>query len=253
MPRSRRTTFGLTVTAAVLLIGASIVWMLRGPAPGEVRRTVITTLQNESPASFLVTGTLTMTTEVQVDSSVYLTPDWLTAMLQRSSSGMLSMMEGTAHATVRVPGRVSYGIEVKRLTADQIEVRTNGRVRVTLPPIVLHSVEPNLSRLQVRTGTTGWMRLLPSDAPTNIRQAALASVEDALRQQARVHIDQTTQPRIHTAEALANTLRPALRAAGVSPDGFDIRINEHLVYTPPLPTSGDAPASAPSPRLDPPE
>ena len=232
----------------LVAIGA-LLWTLRQPSPGTVRRTVITTLQKETPASFLVTGTLDLTAEVRVDSAVYLTPDWLTRTLQTTQPRLLSMVEGRARATVRVPGRVSYGFDVKRLTAEAIDVRKDGTVRVTLPSLRVHSVAPDLSRLEVGSGSEGWTQIFPSDAHADVRQSALASVEDAFRKQAQARLNGSTQPRVNTAKALAAMLRPGLEAAGVTPDAFTIRINESLVYTPP--ETRDEPPDLPSPA-DPP-
>ena len=244
---SRRAAIGWA--ALLLLATGALVWVLRQPSPGAVRTTVITTIQEEAPASFLVTGTLEITTEVRIDSSVYLTPDWLTRMLQASQPGLLSWMEGTAHTTIRVPGRVSYGMEAALLTEDMVDVRRDGSVWLTLPPLAVHSVEPDLSRLEVQMGADGWLRLAPSDAHDAVRQSALAAVDDAFRQQARAHIDSATQPRIHTADALATLLRPALAAAGVAPDAFHVRINDRLTYTA-SPSADDA-GRLPLPADDP--
>jgi hypothetical protein len=127
-----------------------------------------------------------------------------------------------------------------------IDVRDGRRVRVRLPPLSVHSVEPDLSRLEVQMAAEGWMQLFPSDAHGDVRKAALSAVEDAFRQQAEAHLTQGTQARVHTAEALAHMLRPALQAADVSPEAFEVRISDRLVYTPPD-SIGDAPEALPNP------
>lgn len=223
-------TLGLIVAVGIA------VWQLP-PSAVDVRRTVVTTLQQESAESFLVTGTLTLTTRVTVDSTGYATPDWLTQLLQATNPGLLSLVEGSTAATVSVPGRVSYGFDVRTLPADDVTVERGGLVSVALPPLALYSVEPDLSKLELKTASQGWMTLVSSEAHSAVRDAAMAQVQDALRAQAQDYLDTATQPRVNTARALASMLTPPLRAVGVDAPRFRIRVADDLVLTPtPVPT-----------------
>ena len=197
-----------------------------------MRRTVITTVEEESPASFLVTGTLDLRVTVALDSSEYLTPDWLTTMLQMTQPGTVPLLRGRSRAEVRVPGRVSYGFDVQALTPEMIRLSDDQVVELELPRLAVHSVSPDLPRLEVRTSNEGWMRVLPSDANEQVRTAALSAVEPAFRRQAQRRFETATQPRLNTARALETMLRPALQAAGLSSPRFRVRVNDRLVLQP---------------------
>jgi hypothetical protein len=207
-------------------------WWSHVPQEARVRKTIVTTVQNETPASFYVTGTMEMTATVSVDSSALFTPGWLTLMLRTTNPAVVPLARGSATATIRVPGRVSYGFPIQALTPDKIEVGDDGRIGVALPVLRIHSVEPDLAQLQMKTETAGWMRLFASGAPTEVRDRALASVEQALRRQAETHLRSATQPRTNTARALASLLTPPLQAAGMNTPQFRIRIGDDLVLAP---------------------
>lgn len=212
---------------------ALVVWWDPGPSESAVRRTVLTTVQEEAPASFLVTGTLDISVTVRVDSSQYVTPDWLTYVVGQTQPSLLSLLEGSSQTQVRVPGRVSYGFEVQALTAQMITVEDDGVVAVDLPALTVHSVEPRLSRLRVRTSTRGWMRVFPSEVRADVRKRALDSVREAFRRQAEARIQTATQPRVNTARALQKMLTPPLQAAGLDEPRFRIRVGEQLTLEPP--------------------
>jgi len=216
----------------VLLAVAVGLWWTRGPSQETVRRTVITTVQEESPASFLVTGTLDLRVTVTVDSSQYMTPGWLTALVSATQPGVLSLLRGGARTEVRVPGRVSYGFDVQGLDPSMIRLADGNVVELTLPELSVRSVEPSLTKLEVRTRSEGWLRIYGSAAAEDVRARALAQVEPAFRRQARRHIASATQPRVNTARALEALLRPALQAAGVEAPAFRIRIGDRLVLQP---------------------
>lgn len=230
MTRKQLLAIALGAALGVAIAVGVALWQLN-PSDAEVRRTVVTTLQQEAGASFLVTGTLDITTTIRIDSMSYVTPAWLTSVLQATNPGLLAYAEGSTAATVRVPGRVSYGFDVSTLSADQIDIRGD-TVGVALPALRVHSVEPDLAKLQLQTESQGWMRVFPSDAHQDVRDRALADVNDTFRTQAQAHLDSATQPRIHTARALATLLTPPLRAAGVSEPQFRIRVADDLVLTP---------------------
>ncbi|MFO8099848.1 MAG: DUF4230 domain-containing protein, partial [Salinibacter sp.] len=96
-----------------LLLAVAVVWRDGGPSEDAVRRTVITTVEDEAPASFLVTGTMDVHVEVAIESAQYLTPDWLTSILQVTQPGSLALFWGESRTQARVPGRVSYGFDVR--------------------------------------------------------------------------------------------------------------------------------------------
>lgn len=215
-----------------LLMAVAVAWWQQRPSEATVRRTVVTTIQDEAPASFLVTGTLDMTIRVQVDSAQYLTPDWLTFVVRQTQPSVLPLLQGSSQTQIRVPGTVSYGFDVRDLTPSMVSLERNELVAVDLPALSVYSVEPDLTKLRVRTQARGWMRILSSDAHEEVRQQALAAVKEAFHHQAERRLASATQPRINTARALEAMLTPPLRAAGVSSPQFRIRVGEDLVMTP---------------------
>lgn len=231
MISKKRTALGIGILLGLLLAVAVALWR-GGPSDATVRRTVITTIQDEAPASFLVTGTLDLSATVRVDSSQLLTPSWIAVLLEQTQPGILTLIRGGAEAQVQVPGRVSYGFDVRSLTPSMVTVEEEGLVGVELPALSVHSVGPDLARLRVRTQTTGWMRVLPSEAPEEVRVQALTAVKGAFRAQAERRIDSATQPRVNTARALKAMLRPALKAAGIRSPRFRIRVGNDLVMQP---------------------
>ena len=230
MTSTLRAAIGGGAVVAVLLAGGLWLWG-EGPSDATVRRTVLTTIQDEAPASFLVTGTLEVSVTVRVDSAQYLTPAWLTYLLQQTQPSALPLIQGGAQTRVRVPGTVSYGFDVRALTPDMISVEEE-RIGVTLPSLSVHSVEPDLTRLEVQSQERGWMRVLPSDMPAAVRTQALGAVQDAFRTQTERRIATATQPRVNTARALETMLRPALQAAGVEAPQFRMRVGDDLVLQP---------------------
>jgi hypothetical protein len=227
-----RRALGIWVLVGLLLAVGGIVWWQQGPSEDQVRRTVVTTVQEEAPASFLVTGTLDIHVTVAIDSSQYATPGWITSVLTYGQPGLLTMLKGSSQTTVRVPGRVSYGFDVRTLDPKMIAVKDDGRVAVDLPELSIHSVEPDLSKLKVRTSTSGWMRVFPSEVRGEVRKRALAGVKEAFQRQARRRIETATQPRVNTARALEKMLTPPLKAAGVKDPKFRIRVGDRLSLTP---------------------
>ncbi|MFB6247091.1 MAG: DUF4230 domain-containing protein [Salinibacter sp.] len=227
-----RTIFGVGLLVGLFLSIGVAVWWTQGPSTSEVRRTVITTVQAEAPASFLVTGTLTLSVTVRIDSAQYMTPDWLTYALRRTQPSVLPMLRGSSQTRVKVPGRVSYGFDVQALSPEMITVEEGGVVAVDLPALSVHSVEPRLSRLQVQTRTQGWMRVFPSTVNAEVREQALSAVRDAFRAQADKRIATATQPRVNTARALKKMLRPPLTAAGLENPTFRIRVRDRLILQP---------------------
>lgn len=176
----------------------------------DIRDTVYSTIQRESPASFLITGALEVTATTRVANTRTLFP------------GIVGIDLGTTSATVRVPGRVSYGFDVRELTPAMIRVLEDDTIEVTVPEPVIYSVEPNLEQMEVET-QRGWLRL--SQRTTDeVRGRAIQLVQQSLRAQGEAHLRGSSQPRINTADALYEMLRPVLIAAGMENPSIRFRI-----------------------------
>jgi hypothetical protein len=203
----------LLVVAILLLIGAIglLLWAARPRlSETEVRDVIYSTIQRESPASFLITGALEVTATTRVENTRTLLP------------GVVGLDLGTTSATVRVPGRVSYGFDVRAFTADMIRVFPGDTIEVTVPEPTVYSVEPNLEQMEVET-QRGWLRL--SQTTTDqVRGRAIQLVQQTMRVQGEAHLLGSSQPRINTADALYEMLRPALVAAGIEDPVIRFRI-----------------------------
>ena len=210
------------IAVAVLLVVLGVVlavWLFnQRVTEEEVRQTVITTLQAETPASFLVTGVLDITATTTVENTKYLFPD------------LLRLDLGTTRARVRLPGRVAYGFDVSVLRPEDIVLGEDGVVEVALPDLSVFSVEPELEAMEIETDV-GWART-HARSGQRTTQRAMQFAQQALREQADKHLQKTTQPRINTAEALQRMLTPALQAAGIDEPQFRFRVGPHLVMEP---------------------
>jgi hypothetical protein len=203
---------GLAIIAIVLVVR----WR-PGFSAEKVRAEIITTLQQEARASFLVTGTLDIVATTSVTNTRTLLP------------GLLDVSLGTTKATIQVPGRVHYGFDVRRLNPKDIVIDEEGVVTMTVPTPMVYSVEPDLEQLRVWT-SKGWAR-----GNTSVQRAerrALATVNTALSNQAKAHIENSMQPHINTAHALERLLRPVLRSAGISKPAFRFQVGERIVMEP---------------------
>lgn len=166
----------------------------------EIRDTVYSTIQRESPASFLITGSLEVTTTTRVANTRTLLPN------------VVGIDLGTTSATVRVPGRVSYGFDARRLTPDMIRV-FGDTIEVVVPDPVVYSVEPNLEQMEVET-ERGWLRI-SQRTTEEVRDRAIELVQGTMRAQGQAHLRGSSQPRINTADALYEMLKPVLIAMGL--------------------------------------
>lgn len=183
----------------------------------QVREALFTTIQRESSAAFLVTGRLELTVTSRVENSRVLLP------------GVVGLNLGTTRATVRVPGRVSYGFEVDSLKPEMIRMLDDGSIEIGIPPLAVYSAEADLSRLEVET-ERGWARL--GSRSEQVERRALTIVERAMRKQALNHLRTSYQPRINAARALERLLEPALRGLGMEDPQFRFRLGEELVVLP---------------------
>lgn len=210
------------IVVALVLLGlgaAAGLWLARPRlTEEEVRTAVVTTIQREAPASFYVTGYLDIVATTTVENTKVLLPD------------VLGLDLGTTTSTVRMPGRVSYGFDARVLRPEMIDLRDDGVIQVTLPPLSVYSVEPDLERMEVET-SVGWARLYRSSG-RRVEQRALRAVEDVLRRQGTAHVQSSTQPRLNTAEALVTLLTPVLKAAGLAEPRFRFQIGPEIVVEP---------------------
>ena len=196
-----RIGIALLLIVALFLAGYFVIERGRIRAFEErIGRAVITTLQRESPEQFLVTGRLDVTARVQVTSTRVFLP------------GVLDFEIGSATATVRAPGRISYGFDVSSLTEEHIIIRDDGLVEVVLPELTIYAVDPDLSRLEIES-SSGWFQ--PRDAERRLTQEAVNRLRDGLEAQGEAHLHDSIQPRVNTTRAIQALLEPVLRAAGV--------------------------------------
>lgn len=214
----------LAFVALALLAGGIVLgrWLAGPPwTEAEVREAVVTTIQQEAGASFFVTGTLTITASSTIEQTDYLLPRSFRIPL------------GSQQATVRMPGHVAYGFDIRALEAEDIQVGEDGVVEVRLPDLVPFSAEPDFGRMEVRTSAGGWQRWMGDEtARTQLQTQALQSAQAALRRQAVSYLEEATQPRVNTAQALEALLTPPLVAAGVEAPRFRFYIGPQLVWQP---------------------
>ncbi len=202
---------GIVWGAAVLVVGMGILMWMDQPAltETEVRQLVITTIQEEAPASFYVTGVLTIAATSTVEETEYLMP----------TSFRLPL--GSTEATVRMPGQVSYGFGIEALRPEHIRLSEDGGIEVVVPPLSPYSVEPDFTRLQIRTSTGTWQRWLGDEAERDRVQAqAMRQAQAALRVQANEYLQTNQQPLENTERALEKMLTPVLQAGGIESPRF---------------------------------
>ncbi len=183
----------------------------------QVREAMYTALERESAAAFLVTGQLKMNVTTRVENSKVLLP------------GVIGLNLGTTRATVRVPGRVSYGFEADSLRPEMVRMLDDGTIQVEIPALAVYSAEADLSRLEVET-TRGWARIGSQEG--RVERRALSIVETAMRRQALSHLRTSYQPRVNAARALERILVPALRGLGMEDPQLRFRLADDLVVLP---------------------
>lgn len=209
---------GLAILAAVAVLAVVLLTRLTGIGLSheELADLTHTTIQREIAAAFVVTGELEVTATTRVRNTRTLLP------------GLLDVDLGTTSASVRVPGRVIYGFDVAALTRDRIHVREDGIVEIRMPDPRVYAVEPALSQIEIET-ERGWARLSP-ETMEQVRDRAIALIEESLRAQGTAHLERSMQPRINSAQAIAAVLRPALVAAGVESPTFRFILDESLTW-----------------------
>lgn len=190
----------LVLVSFGLAIGLFYSWNGMSVTEEEVQSAVITTLQQDEGQSFLVTGRLGLTATSTVSSEKTLMPE------------VLGLSLGTTQATVRLPGRVSYGFSLREIEAEEITVEGD-TVTIRIPELQVQSVEPDLEAMQVQT-EVGWARLYRSSGRRAEREAMRAASR-VIREEATEYLATAAKPRENTEEAVRRMLRPTLEALGL--------------------------------------
>ncbi|MBT8399886.1 MAG: DUF4230 domain-containing protein [Rhodothermia bacterium] len=212
LQKAWRTVAGLLLV--VIAVSAAL-WLARPRfSETEVRQRIVTAIQTESASSFYVTGELEITATASVQNTRYLIPP-------------LRLNLGTTSATVRLPGRVTYGFDVRELTPEHVAVDPNGDITVTIPELAINSVEADLELMEVQTDV-GWARTYAGSGQEVTREA-MSQAHDILRQQGAAHLRDNSQPRINTAKALQVMLTPVLQAVGIAEPRFTFQVGTNLV------------------------
>ena len=200
-----------TLLAALVLGGLAIVFLAgrgsRLPTVSEeqVRSAITATVQREARQSFLVTGRLDVVATTSIENNRIFLPN------------LLRLNTGTARSTVRAPGRVYYGFDVRELTPDMIRMVDDSTIHVQLPPLRILAVEPQLERMEIDTDVS-WTR--SDETGRQVERRAIGHIQAALRAQGSAHLRDSSQPRVNTAEAVRAMIEPAVRAIGVQQPGF---------------------------------
>jgi len=221
---SFRLLFGWTlavVAVTTLVVATALLYQLRQPAPAETRvqEVVLTTLQNEAPASFYVTGTLELSATSSIQHTKY----------QPVLPYLPPANLGTTHAEARLPGTVTYGFDVRDLTADHIRLDADGVIHLSVPPLQVLSAEPDLAHLQIAS-THEWRAWLTRQDGRAAERDALHAAQRALRRQAGQYLAQSHEPQLNSAEALRHLLLPAVQALGLASPTFRMQMESGLVY-----------------------
>lgn len=213
--------FWILLALAAVVVAAGLYAALRLERPrlseAEVRDALYTAIQRESPEAFLVTGRLDLVANTQVENTRVLLP------------GIVGLDLGTSRASVRVPGRVSYGFPADSLRPEMFRVLQDGTVEVRIPALAVYSVEPDLAAMEVET-QRGWARLGSTEEA--VERRAIAIVEAAMRRQAMAHLRDSYQSRVNAAEALERLLTPVLRGLGMEDPRFRFVLGGSLVVEP---------------------
>jgi len=215
-------TVRLALAVILVAVGVALgIWLRKpGLTEEEVRTVLITTIQREAPAAFYVTGSLNIAATTTVENTKYLFPDLLLLDL------------GTTRATVRMPGRVSYGFDVTDLQSDHIRFLPgeSNLVEIVVPSLSIYSVEPDLEKMEVET-SVGWARLFTRSG-RRVEQQAISFVQQALREQGESYLSTSIQARSYTTEAITTLFTPVLEAAGLLELQFRFRFEGEEISVP---------------------
>lgn len=237
MERSRLSFILRLAGALVLLAAATLVVAMQlryplhqaAPAEARVQAVVLTTVQQEAPASFFVTGSVAL----PAGSSIpHTTVQPVPPYLPPANSGSTS-------AEAHLPGTVTYGFDVQELTADHIRLDADGVIHLSVPPLQVFSTEPDLGRVQVAF-THVWRAWLTQQDGRAAEGDTLHAAQRALRMQAAQQLQEAHEPQLNSAEALRHLLLPTLQALGIARPAFRMQMDSGLVY--------EARGTAPDPR-----
>lgn len=168
----------------------------------DVKQMIVTELHRELPAAFLVSGHLEITADITQENTKYLFPDYFDK----------SISLGTTKSTVRLPGRVSYGVDLMKIDATSIMFEPNNVVVINVDAIEVESVDPDLANMQVQT-EVGWARMHARSGHA-VERKAVVIAKDALEAEALSHLQTSPQPTYNTEAALSRIVVPVLDAAG---------------------------------------
>lgn len=214
-----RTLLRIALAMVVVAVGVALALLLRGPGltERELREAIFSAIERESPEAFVVTGSLELTVTTRIEDSRILLPN------------IVGLDLGTARATIRIPGRVSYGFPADSLRPDMVRLTDGGVIEVELPQLLIYSAEPDLAAMEVET-RRGWARLPSTEA--EVERRAIAVIESAFRRQGAAHLSSSYQPRINSARALQRLLSPALQGLGMDALSFRFRLGDDLMVQP---------------------
>jgi len=215
----RNLLIGLAVAVPLLALLGFGLWRLaswQGPrvTQEEVRQAVTARIQRDAPQAFLVTGRLDVVATTTVENTKTVLPD------------LLDLSLGTTRSTVRAPGRVSYGFDVRELRPEMIRLVGDTLVEIDVPALRVYAVEPILSEMEVRTDV-GWARSAAGSG-RDVERRAIVILERALRQQAQAYLQESMQPRVNSANALHQMLTPVLRAQGMVEPRFRFSLTPEM-------------------------
>jgi hypothetical protein len=202
---------GLLLVVGILLV----VPRIRAPQLTEriTAEALHASLLREADTTFVVTGYLDLMATVRSQDQRVFLPD------------LLNLPLGTTRATVRVPGRVSYGFDIDALEVAMIRVGGD-TIEIRVPPAVIYSAEPELERLEVET-TTGWLRHRVTAQEAERRAVQL--VGEALRRQGAAHLESSVQPRLNNARALRRLVEPVALGLGMERPYLRMELGDGLV------------------------
>ncbi len=170
----------------------------------DVKEIIISKLHREHPAAFLVSGYLDVSAEITQENTKYLFPDYFDK----------SISLGTTKSTIRLPGRVSYGVDLLKIGDSSITFEPNNVVVITVQELEVEAVDADLARMEVQT-EVGWARL-HSRSGQATEKRAMVIAKEALEAEAISHLETSPQPVFNTESALSRILVPALESAGIT-------------------------------------
>ena len=181
-------------------------WFLRGKfqlSEQMAGTTVMTVLQKESKDQFLLGG--------KVEINTIITTKATTGF---NLFGFHRFVIGQTDVEIVVPGEVSYGVDLKGFSEKNVTYDAEKEIlTITLHAVSVYSAEPWLEKAQLRTTKNGSLQYIRPNAEKLAQEAAYAKTRFALRDQAAEYLRTNPEPRNNAAQAYANILAPALKAA----------------------------------------